>query len=63
MAMAILLALLKIMIILILSGWACLWFLMPTGLWRKSLHAAEDSASETMFGYSGTKTYTWGLFG
>ncbi|XXG41798.1 hypothetical protein AAC387_Pa01g2190 [Persea americana] len=53
MAMAILLALLKSMIILILSGWACLWFLMPTGLWPKSLHAAEDSTRETIFGYSG----------
>lgn len=61
MAKAIFLAVLKILIVLIFTGWVCVWFLMPTGLWRKSWHTAEDSARKTIFGYSGTKIFSLGV--
>ncbi|KAL5997421.1 hypothetical protein ACLOJK_008351 [Asimina triloba] len=52
MAAAMLAALVKILMILVFTTWVCVWFITPTGVWRKSWHKAEDGARSTIFGYS-----------
>ncbi|KAF8399776.1 hypothetical protein HHK36_015646 [Tetracentron sinense] len=44
---------LKLLMILISTGWVCVWLLKPTELWTKSWHKAEESAGKTVFGYNG----------
>lgn len=44
---------LKVLIVAILAGWACVWVLKPTKVWKKSWHSAEDAARETFLGVSG----------
>ncbi|XP_077229412.1 ferric reduction oxidase 8 isoform X2 [Tasmannia lanceolata] len=46
-------AILKMLMILIFTGWVCVWVLYPTNLWRKSWHVAEEKARHTIFGYYG----------
>lgn len=45
---------LKVAMILISLGWVSLWLLKPTQLWTRKWHAAEESASTTVFSYNGT---------
>ncbi|KAF5175995.1 Ferric reduction oxidase 8 protein [Thalictrum thalictroides] len=44
---------LKVLMILISSGWVCLWLLKPTELWTKAWRKAEDGARNQIFGYQG----------
>ncbi|XVF49310.1 hypothetical protein PTKIN_Ptkin04bG0001100 [Pterospermum kingtungense] len=44
---------LKVLMILICSGWISLWLLKPTNLWTRSWKGAEESARNTVFGYYG----------
>ncbi|KAG9446488.1 hypothetical protein H6P81_012616 [Aristolochia fimbriata] len=46
-------ATLRLLMVLILGGWLCVWVLQPTELWKKWWHGAEDKASSTIFGYYG----------
>ncbi|XP_058102508.1 ferric reduction oxidase 8, mitochondrial [Magnolia sinica] len=53
MANAMLVILMKTLMILIFTSWVCVWFITPTGIWKKSWRVAEDDAKSTFFGYSG----------
>ncbi|XP_068665198.1 ferric reduction oxidase 8, mitochondrial-like isoform X2 [Aristolochia californica] len=46
-------ATLRLLMVLILGGWVCVWVLQPTELWKKWWHGAEDKVSSTVFGYYG----------
>lgn len=48
-----LLAILKILMILIFSGWVSVWLLKPTETWTQKWKGAEESATTTVFGYNG----------
>lgn len=48
------LGILKVLMILIFSGWISLWILKPTELWTRKWKGAEESARTTLFGYYGT---------
>lgn len=47
------LGILKVLMILIFSGWISLWILKPTELWTRKWKGAEESARTTLFGYYG----------
>ncbi|XVE56339.1 hypothetical protein DITRI_Ditri04bG0001300 [Diplodiscus trichospermus] len=47
------LVVLKVMMIIICTGWISLWLLKPTNLWTRKWKAAESSAQNTAFGYYG----------
>ncbi|XP_068652314.1 ferric reduction oxidase 8, mitochondrial-like [Aristolochia californica] len=46
-------ATLRLLMVLILGGWICVWVLQPTESCKKWWHGAEDKASSTIFGYYG----------
>ncbi|KAJ0989006.1 hypothetical protein J5N97_007362 [Dioscorea zingiberensis] len=49
----ILVSILKLSMTTMLAAWACIWFLKPTQVWKRSWHHAEDWASHTFLGASG----------
>ncbi|XP_040987338.1 ferric reduction oxidase 8, mitochondrial [Juglans microcarpa x Juglans regia] len=53
MAKAILLAITKVSMILLFSGWISLWLLKPTQLWTRKWKGAEETARSTVLGYYG----------
>ncbi|KAB1215662.1 Ferric reduction oxidase 8, mitochondrial [Morella rubra] len=53
MAKAILLAILKVLLILIFTGWIAVWLIKPTELWTRKWKGAEESTTTTVFGYYG----------
>ncbi|OMP09353.1 Cytochrome b245, heavy chain [Corchorus olitorius] len=53
MGKASILLVLKVSMISICTGWITLWLLKPTNFWTKKWKAAEASAKDTVFGYSG----------
>ncbi|KAJ1413208.1 Riboflavin synthase-like beta-barrel [Sesbania bispinosa] len=53
MASTTLLAILKLLLIFICAAWVSLWLLKPTQVWTKNWKHAEESASNTIFGYYG----------
>ncbi|GLU12655.1 hypothetical protein SLE2022_293190 [Rubroshorea leprosula] len=48
-----LLAVLKLVLILLCTGWISLWLLKPTNLWTRKWKEAEDSTRSTVIGYYG----------
>lgn len=44
---------LRVLMILILFGWICLWILKPTEIWTRKWKSAEEKATETPFSYNG----------
>lgn len=54
MAKAILLAITKVLMILVFTGWISLWLLKPTQLWTRKWKGAEETARRTVLGYYGT---------
>ncbi|CAA0826698.1 Ferric reduction oxidase 8- mitochondrial [Striga hermonthica] len=44
---------LKLVLILIFSGWVSIWVLKPTEIWTKKWKEAEEKASSSVFGYNG----------
>ncbi|KAL0417185.1 UNVERIFIED_CONTAM: Ferric reduction oxidase 8, mitochondrial [Sesamum latifolium] len=44
---------LKLLLILILSGWVSLWVLKPTEFWTRKWKKAEEKATASVFGYNG----------
>lgn len=57
------LVILKVLVILICTGWIALWLLKPTDLWTRKWKGAEESAKTTVFGYYGLNfaVYTFPL--
>ncbi|KAF5476733.1 hypothetical protein F2P56_003441 [Juglans regia] len=53
MAKAILLAITKVLMILLFTGWISLWLLKPTQLWTRKWKGAEETARSTVLGYYG----------
>ncbi|XP_061364878.1 ferric reduction oxidase 8, mitochondrial [Gastrolobium bilobum] len=53
MAGSTLLAILKLLVIFICAGWISVWLLKPTQIWTRKWKHAEESASDTIFGYYG----------
>lgn len=51
---ALLVSILKFSMTVIFAAWLCLWFLKPTHVWKSSWHDAEDWATITFLGASGT---------
>jgi len=47
------LVVLKVLLILICTGWITLWLLKPTQLWTRKWKGAEARARDTVFGYYG----------
>ncbi|XWS47637.1 hypothetical protein CRYUN_Cryun13aG0001100 [Craigia yunnanensis] len=47
------LVVLKVLMIVICTGWISLWLLKPTNLWTRKWKGAEGSARNTVFGYYG----------
>ncbi|KAG2678784.1 hypothetical protein I3760_11G020100 [Carya illinoinensis] len=63
MAKAILLAITKVLMILLFTGWISLWLLKPTQLWTRKWKGAEETATSTVLGYYGLNflVYTFPL--
>ncbi|KAI8531130.1 hypothetical protein RHMOL_Rhmol11G0113600 [Rhododendron molle] len=53
MAIPFLLVVLKLLMIIVFSGWVSLWLLKPTEMWTQKWKGAEESATATVFGYNG----------
>ncbi|KAI8543758.1 hypothetical protein RHMOL_Rhmol08G0242900 [Rhododendron molle] len=53
MAIPFLLVVLKLLMILVFSGWVSLWLLKPTEVWTQKWKGAEEGATTTVFGYNG----------
>lgn len=44
---------LRVLMILILFGWICLWILKPTEIWTRKWKSAEEKATKTLLSYNG----------
>ncbi|KAK6249557.1 hypothetical protein SCA6_003562 [Theobroma cacao] len=53
MGKASILTVLKVLMVLISTGWISLWLLKPTNFWTRKWKGAEASAQDTVFGYYG----------
>ncbi|KAG5524879.1 hypothetical protein RHGRI_031524 [Rhododendron griersonianum] len=53
MAIPFLLVVLKLLMIIVFSGWVSLWLLKPTEMWTQKWKGAEERATATVFGYNG----------